>query len=184
MASKSNEVAVDVADGRSGSWHEKLRDGTPVLIRPIRSEDADLERRFIDSLSAKSVEFRFLGQVKVSDDMVRRLTHVDPQTGVALVAVFQEPAGDREIGVGRFHLDGDRATCECAVVVSDQWQGRGLGYLLMRHLIDIARERGIRRMYSIDAAENRNMQELAATFGFERVVQPDYPREVIHSLRL
>ena len=184
MASNSNEVEAKATGPRKGPWHETLRDGTPVVIRPMRTEDAEIARRFLSGLSPQSLEFRFLGQVRVTDDMIRRLTDVDPQSGAALVAVHEGAGGGGEVGVGRFYLDVDRATCECAIVVSDEWQGRGLGHLLMRHLIDIARERGIRRMYSIDAAENRNMQELAATFGFERVVQPDYPREVIHSLRL
>jgi len=183
MAS-GNEVSTAAAGDRKAVWRETLRDGTSILVRPIRSEDADLERRFVEELSPESREFRFLGQVKVSDEMVRRLTKVDPKTAVALVALLPGPAGDREIGVGRFYLDGDRTTCECAITVSDEWQGRGLGYLLMHHLIDIARERGVRRMYSIDAADNHKMRDLATACGFERAVYPDFPREVIHSLEL
>jgi GNAT superfamily N-acetyltransferase len=166
------------------AWSETLRDGTLVRIRPIQGEDAGLERRFLETLSPESRESRFLGQVNVTDEMLRRAANVDPQSGVALIAVLPGLAGDTEIGVGRFCMDGDRATCECAIVVSDEWQGRGLGYSLMRHLIEIARERGIRRMYSIDATANHKMRDLAAACGFERVVHPSYPGEVIHSLRL
>lgn len=184
MPSSGHEINAGTKGEGQAGWRETLRDGTPVLIRSIRSEDADLERRFVEELSPESREFRFLGQVKVSDDMVRRLTNVDPKTGVALVALLPGPAGDRQIGAGRFCLDGDRATCECAVVVSDEWQGKGLGYLLMHHLIDIARERGVRRMYSIDSTENHKMRELAAACGFERAVNPDFPSEAIHSLKL
>jgi len=170
--------------GRKPPSTETLRDGTRVLIRYIGSEDADLERRLLQELSPESKQFRFLGQVKVTDELVRRLTNVDPRDTVALIALVQGATGDREIGVGRFCLDEDRATCECAITVSDEWQGKGLGYLMMRDLIELARARGVRRMYSIDAADNHKMRELAQAFGFERVVHPDFPSEVVHSLVL
>jgi GNAT superfamily N-acetyltransferase len=184
MGKSVHGAAETGASDRHPIWHEKLRDGTAVTIRPIRGEDAGIERRFIDELSPESREFRFLGQMGVSDDMVRRFTNVDPKTAVALVALLDAPGEERAIGVGRFHLDKDRATCECALAVSDEWQGRGLGYSMMHHLIDIARERGVRRMYSIDSASNHKMRELAASCGFERAVNPDYPSEAIHSLKL
>jgi len=169
---------------RSDACHETLRDGTRVLIRPMRAEDASLERRFVDELSPESRSRRFLGQVNPDDETVRRLADVDPRAGAALIALLETPGADRQIGVGRFYLDGDRATCECAIVVSDEWQRKGLGYLLMQHLIAIARERGVRRMYSIDSADNDDMQRLAAAWGFERAIHPDDPREAIHTLDL
>lgn len=165
-------------------WHETLRDGSRVLIRPIGREDAALERAFIERLSPASRQYRFLGQVKMSDEMIRRLTEIDYRRDMAFIALRHEAGEKTEIGVSRFCVSDDDSSCECAVVVSDEWQGRGLGHLLMRHLIEVARQRGIKRMFSIDSAGNQQMRQLAASLGFERKVTQGYPNEVVYSLAL
>lgn len=182
IATPSNEAIVGF-DPMS-HWHETLRDGTRVLIRPISKDDAALEHAFIERLSPASRWYRFLGQLKVSDDMIRRLTDIDYRRDMAFVALRHEAGEKREIGVSRFCLSDDGASCECAVAVSDEWQGRGLGHLLMRHLIEVARQRGIRRMFSVDSAGNDQMRDLAASLGFERKVDDEYPSQVIYSLAL
>jgi GNAT superfamily N-acetyltransferase len=178
----NNEPVVDFDP--MAHWHETLRDGTRVLIRPIGKEDAALERAFIERLSPQSLRYRFLGQVKASDDLVRRLTDIDYRRDMAFVALRHEAGEKREIGVSRFFVSDDGTNCECTVAVSDEWQGKGLGHLLMRHLIEVARTRGIKRMFSIDSADNQQMRDLAASLGFDRKVDPDYPSEVTHSLAL
>jgi GNAT superfamily N-acetyltransferase len=165
-------------------WHDTLRDGTRVLIRPIHREDAALERAFIDRLTPESLGYRFLGQVNPGDEMIRKLTDVDLSHDMAFVALRHDEGEKREIGVSRFYVSRDGKSCECTVTVGDEWQGRGLGYLLMRHLIDVARQRGIKQMYSIDSANNYRMRELAQSLGFERKVDPSYPSEAIHTLAL
>lgn len=70
------------------------------------------------------------------------------------------------------------------MAVSDEWHNKGLATLLMGHLIKIARERGIGRMYSIDAADNAAMRDLATHMGFERRIDPDDAAQVIHTLNL
>jgi GNAT superfamily N-acetyltransferase len=180
---------VKMHDGSAASdpamhWHEKLDDGTRVLIRPIRKEDADLERSFIERLSPESRSYRFLGQVRASDDLIRRLTEIDYQHDMAFIALHLDAGEKQEIGVSRFSIGEDGESCECAVVVSDAWQGKGLGTLLMRHLIEVARQRGIKRMFSIDMAGNPGMRNLAASLGFVRKMDHEYPGEVIHTLDL
>jgi GNAT superfamily N-acetyltransferase len=165
-------------------WHETLRDGTRVLIRPIAKEDAALERAFIERLSPQSLEYRFLGQIKPSDDEIRRLTDIDYARDMAFLALRHEAGEKREIGVSRFCLSEDGTSCECAVAVSDEWQGRGLGYLLMRHLIEVARHRGIKRMYTIENATNQKMRDLAKSLGFSRKSDHDYASEVTYTLDL
>lgn len=165
-------------------WHETLRDGDRVLIRPMGKEDAALERAFIERLSPASRWYRFLGQIRASDDVIRRLTDIDYRRDMAFIALRHEAGEKREIGVSRFCLSDDGTSCECAVAVSDEWQGKGLGHLLMRHLIEMARQRGIKRMFSIDSAGNQQMRKLAASLGFGRKVEPGYPSEVIYSLDL
>jgi GNAT superfamily N-acetyltransferase len=166
-------------------WQERLRDGTTVLIRPIHGEDAEIERRFIERLSPAARRLRFLGEIKTpSAAMIDQLTHPDPLRDAAFVALIADGAEKREIGVARFSARPDGLTCECAVVVSDEWQGRGLATMLMRHLIGVARGRGIECMYSIDTASNHAMRDLAEHLGFQRKPDPNDATQVLHVLDL
>lgn len=166
-------------------WREKLRDGTTALIRPIHPSDAELERRFIERLSPESRRLRFLGQVGTpSPALLAQLTHPDPARDAAFVALIAEGAAKREIGVARFSAQADGKTCECAVTVSDDWHNRGLATVLMRHLIEIARRRGIESMYSVDAAENPAMHDLATHLGFTCRRDPNDAAQVVHTLDL
>ncbi len=165
-------------------WHETLRDGARVLIRPIQKEDAALERAFIERLSPESRAYRFLGQIRVSDELIRRLTDINCDRDMAFVALRHEAGEKREIGASRFCVSDDEASCECAIAVSDEWQGRGVGYLLMRHLIDVARRRGIKRMVAVVSLGNQKMRNLAAGLGFEMNGNHEYPGELTYSLNL
>jgi len=177
--------ALSAVNAPVRQWKEKLRDGTTVLIRPIRAEDAAIERRFIETLSPQSRRFRFLGEIKTpSAALIEQLTHPNPDRDAAFVALVADGAEKREIGVARFSARPDSASCECAVAVADDWQHRGLGTLLMRLLIDVARTRGIECMYSVDAADNSAMRELAAHLGFARKPDPSDATQVLHTLDL
>jgi GNAT superfamily N-acetyltransferase len=80
--------------------------------------------------------------------------------------------------------DADGKRCECAVTVFDEWQHKGLGSSLMKHLIEVARSNGIRCMFSIDSAENQAMKDLAGFLGFHTREDPDDSSQVIHELQL
>lgn len=166
-------------------WSETLRDHSQVVIRPIMPQDRDAERAFIEGLSLEARRFRFLGQVKCpSESLIAKFTNIDYVHEVAFVAVISEDGHERIVGVSRYSTDESGMNCECAVTVSDEWQNRGLGTLLMHHLIEVARARGIRRMMSIDLAENVRMQDLAHYLGFDTRVDPDDASQVIHELTL
>ncbi len=165
-------------------WRERLRDGTEVLIRPITKDDGVLERAFIERLSPQSKQNRFHGQYRIDDAVIRRFTDIDYRRDMAFIALLDAADGEREIGVCRFCISEDNQSCECAVAVSDEWQGKGLGTLLMRHLIAIARQRGIKRMISIELSGNRAMHDLAESLGFKRDVDHRYSGETIHKLDL
>ena len=166
-------------------WKDKLRDGTTVLIRSIRGGDVDIERKFIERLSPQSRHFRFLAEIKApSAGLLTQLTHPDPIYDAAFIALIAQGSEKVEIGVARFSTRPDGLSCECAVAVSDEWQQRGLATLLMQHLIEVARRRGIECMYSIDAAGNSDMRELAEHLGFQRKPDPDDATQVLHVLDL
>lgn len=166
-------------------WEETLHDGTQVVVRPIRREDAALERAFIERLSPESRRLRFLGSMsEPGDDLIRRLTDIDYQRDVAFVALVERDGAQQEIGVSRFNIAPDGQSCECAVTVADEWRNRGLGSLLMHHLIEVARQRGVRTMISLDAADNPAMRDLARYLGFRRERDPNDATQVIHTLTL
>jgi GNAT superfamily N-acetyltransferase len=166
-------------------WNERLRDGTEVLVRPLDAGDADAERGFIESLSPESKRFRFLGQIgHPSDDMIHRLTHLESPREIAFAAIARSEGRELLIGVSRYGASADGGECECAVTVRDDWQRRGVGTLLLAHLLQVAKARGIKRVWSIDSAGNARMDELARYFGFERRPDPCDATQVVHSLWL
>jgi len=170
---------------RSLRWSQTLRDRSQVLIRTIVPQDRVAERAFLDTLSSEARRFRFLGQVKCpSERLMDRLTDLDPHGEAAFVAVIPEGSAERIVGVARYSASADGVACECAVTVTDEWQNKGLGSALMKHLIELARERGIHRMYSVDLAENLQMRDLARHLGFHVRVDPDDAGQVIHELSL
>jgi acetyltransferase len=75
--------------------------------------------------------------------------------------------GETLIGVARYVLDKNDESAEFAIVVADAWQGRGIGRRLLGKLIEVARERGLRRLYGEILATNRPMLELVRKLGFK-----------------
>ena len=163
---------------------EILRDGSPVTIRPLNSQDIGIEREFIKRLSPQSRHFRFLSSfAEPGEQLLERLTKLDAATEAAFVALAVESGVEREVGVARMSAVGD-GRAEFAVTVRDDWQHKGLGTLLTKHVIAAARQRGVNAIYSVDASENRPMNEFAKTLGFGSDINPQDATEVMHTLQL
>lgn len=142
----------------------RLRDGSEVLVRPIRPDDKEVLLRGFERLSEQSRYQRFLTPVpQLSSTQVEYLTEVDHHDHEALVALDAE--GGDGVGVARFVRDGDSDAAEAAVTVIDEWHGRGLGTVLCNLLADRAREEGIRRFTAVLLASNRQMLDVLATLG-------------------
>jgi acetyltransferase len=153
---------------------EQLNDGTDIIIRPIRPEDAEIEQEFIRSLSAESKYFRFMNSIhELSLEMLVRFTQIDYHNEMALVAIKPDPAGEEEIGVCRYMTNPDKRSCEFAIVVSDKWQGKGIARLLMQKLLDIARNRNLEIMEGQVLSNNYRMLELMASMGFQIENDPE-----------
>ena len=144
-----------------------LRDGSTVLVRPIRPEDAALEKRFVEGLSTKSRYQRFLNQMaELPPQLMARFTQLDYDREIALVALA--PGGGEFIGVGRYAPNADGTSAEFALTVADAWQGRGLGRALLEKLVGCARAAGYAALDGTILSANSEMLELAARLGFER----------------
>ena len=131
-----------------------LRDGSAVLIRPVRSTDAAELADGFARLSAASRQMRFLGVKKaLSAAELRYFTDVDHHDHEALGALDQ--AGGHGVGIARYIRDaGDPQAAEIAITIVDDWQGRGLGTELLARLSDRARQEGIRRFTALADAGN------------------------------
>jgi acetyltransferase len=154
----------------------KLKDGTQVTIRPIHPTDEALMVRFHQTLSDNSVYFRYLGPLKLSQRIEhRRLIKVclnDYDHELALVVEKQDLTGGNRseiLGVGRLIKFQEQHEAEFAVVVSDAFQGSGLGLHLMRRLIRIARHEGHQRLIGYVLPDNRAMLHICEKLGFRRI---------------
>jgi acetyltransferase len=152
--------------------HEcRLDNGRAVTIRPIRPEDEPLVAKFHETLSERTVHFRYFHAMKLSQRVEHeRLLHIcfsDYDRGLALVAESANSSGGKEIlGVGRISKFRDGKEAEFALIVSDLVQGHGLGEELLRRLIDIARDENIEKIVGSILAENVEMQRLCEKVGF------------------
>jgi len=159
----------------------RAEDGTLVIVRPIRPEDANIEREFVHSLSPEARYLRFMGSVKeLTPAMLARFTQIEYGREMALIAVVNEETRERQIGVARYSTNLDGTSAEFAIVVAEPWQRHGLGRYLMLQLIDIARAQGLSTLVGQVLAANPQMLELAAGLGF--VVEDNDPR--VKSVRL
>jgi RimJ/RimL family protein N-acetyltransferase len=140
-----------------------LRDGSHVLIRPVRSSDAPLLADGFTRLSATSRWMRFLTPKKeLSPAELRYFTDLDHHDHEALGAL--DHGNGRGVGIARYiRHAGDPYAADIAVTIVDDWQGRGLGTELLARLSDRARQEGVHRFTALVAAENVAVARLLRT---------------------
>jgi acetyltransferase len=145
-----------------------LKDGTQVLIRPIREDDAEDLQEAFQRLSMESIYLRFLSVKKeLTDEEARTLSTVDYTARMAFVATCKENGREIVVGVSRYALlDASKPEmAESAVVVADEYQGRGIGKLLLRRLVSYARTKGIHYLRGNMQIGNNRMLELVKRSG-------------------
>ncbi|MDE1989670.1 MAG: GNAT family N-acetyltransferase [Betaproteobacteria bacterium] len=153
-----------------------LNDGTPVTLRPIRPEDAEMEQTFVKSLSEDTRYYRFMDALReLPRAMLVRFTQLDYSREMAIIAVVEEAGREIQIGVARYSTNPDGESCEFALVISDAWQGHGLGRDLMQYLMQIAATNGLKSMEGEVLAGNTAMLHLMSSLGFATTTSPDDP---------
>ena len=150
--------------------------GGEYTVRPIRPDDAQMLQDLMQHLSPESRYFRFVSSItELPPTMLARFTLIDYDREMALVAVFKErTAGtdgeftetERIVGVSRYITNPDQSSCEFALVVADDFSGKGLGSRLMLSIMDVARERGLTEMDGLVLANNPGMLKLMRSLGF------------------
>jgi len=163
----------------------ELPGGIAVTIRPIRPEDAGIEHAFVHGLSEQSKFLRFMfGLRDLTPAMLSRFTQIDYDRELALIATVDTEEGEKQIGVVRYTTLPDEETCEFAIVVGDEWQGKGVARRMFSRLIDAARERRLKVMTGVTLRENTRMIELSRSLGFRTGPDPDDPDLVQMTLQL
>jgi acetyltransferase len=153
-------------------WEWRLKDGTAVTIRPIRPEDEPLMVQFHSTLSERSVYLRYFCSLslstRVEHERLVRICFGSYDRGFAMVAERKNPeTGEHEVlGVGRFSAI-NRAEAEAAVLVSDKWQGRGLGTELLAVVARVAREEKFRKLSGEILRDNLATQAIFRKVGFK-----------------
>jgi acetyltransferase len=152
---------------------EEMHDGTPIVVRPIRPEDEPLMVKFHESLSEESVYMRYFHMMKLDQrtahERLTRICFIDYDREMALVAErMDRETGEREIlGVSRLSRRGAApGEAEFSVLVSDHFQRRGLGTLLLSRLLEVGRAEGLRRITAEILLDNRPMQRISERLGF------------------
>lgn len=148
-----------LVDPRSFRAEERLRDGTPLAIRSVRSDDRDRMREAYARLSPEAIYLRLFAPKKdLSEPELTRLIEVDFDREVALVATIGAGTQESVIGGGRYvSANNDRRAAEVAFTVDGRYRGQGIASRLLQHLAAIARGRGITRFEAEVLAENRAM---------------------------
>ncbi len=156
-----------------------LTDGTPLMIRPIRTDDADHVQEFTRNLSEEARLMRFMGQVnELSPEMLVQFTQLDYRREMALVAMAELDGQQVQVGVARYVINPDGRSCEFAVVVSDRIQHQGLGTKLMKGLFHAAGQHGLEVIEGSVLKKNAPMLRLMKELGFTQRPDPD-DRELV-----
>jgi acetyltransferase len=148
--------------------HTQTSAGINIFVRPIRPEDASLLIELFESLSSQSVYRRFFTPMKrLPHSMLARFTQIDYDRHIALVALSESESKETMRGVARVIIGRNLKEAEFSVVVSDPWQGKGIGAALLQRCISIAKERGIEKVMGTVLAENTQMLALGNKLGFK-----------------
>jgi len=146
-----------------------LADGEQIFLRPIKPTDDDLMIELFNSFSKETIHLRFFSYLKyMPKDQLERFTHIDYEKQVAIVALPKEDDKGKIVAVGRYNvLPGDPDEAEFAIVVQDDYQGRGIGAEILRHLVHIARLQGVRVIVGYILYDNSHMRALLRKSGLE-----------------
>ena len=151
----------------------RLRDNTLAILRPIRPEDEPLMIEFHKTLSEQSVRFRYFSLLKletrIAHERLTRICFNDYDCEIALVIDYKNPQTARHeiLGVGRLSKLHGLDEAEWAIIISDQWQGHGLGTKLLRLLVEIGRKEKLSRIFAHILPDNSVMQHVSKKVGFK-----------------
>ncbi len=151
-----------------------LRNGRKAFVRPVRPEDEEEFRRFFERITPEDLRLRFFAPVRdFSHPFLARLTQLDYARAIAFVA-FDEQTGEM-MGAVRLHADANHETGEYGILLRSDLKGLGLGWILMRLMIEWAKAEGLHEVEGQVLRENTTMLEMCRSLGFSIRIDPDDP---------
>ncbi len=145
-----------------------LDSGTEIYFRPIHPTDAPLMRDLLYNLSQETLYYRFMSHNQhFGQTEIQNFVYVDHRKDVAIVGTLPEAHGDDIVAVGRYYLDERTNLAEVAFVIRDQWQHKGLGTFMFRHLITLAKASGIAGFTAEVLRDNKAMQSIFNHSGYK-----------------
>jgi acetyltransferase len=162
-----------------------LDNGVPALIRPIRPEDEPLIYALFTTLSEETIVSRFNQRLTdMPHERLARYCQLDYERELAFVAVTKEsPEKEQVIADVRILKMADLETAELAILVTDEWQGHGIGTVLMDYCVRIARELEIRTLWMEILRTNSKMLHLSTASGFKEAGTDDDMVRVVLELK-
>ena len=152
--------------------HVTLRDGEKVLFRPLKVKDAKLYPDFLAEVTGDDLRLRFFAPMRaVSHELLDQLIHYDPARAMAFIAIDEQSG--KMLGVVRLHDDPDGKGAEFAILLRSHLKGHGLGWLMMKHMIAFAKDKGLRTVHGQVLAENATMLQMCGELGFHIVEDGD-----------
>ncbi len=147
-----------------------LADGTPILIRAIKQSDRQRLSEGFHHLSSQSIFYRFFRRKKdLSEEELRYFTEVDFDHHVAIVAAIMDGDKEDDIGVARFveiQTHNPERVAEFALAIEDEYQNKGVGTLLFKHLVSIAQQQGFSKLIADVLLDNKGMMRILKNSGF------------------
>ena len=163
----------------------RIYDGRELRLRDIDVSDVAAIKRCFKRLSPEDIRRRFLHSMsELPEPMAQRLCHIDPTIERAYVLEDENVIPGEIRGVGRIYVDEAADSAEFSIVVEQDWTRLGLGAMLMQHLVDECRRRGLSEIWGYVLLENRPMLQLCRELGFVQRLLPDEPGTAQISLAL
>ncbi|MEL7433248.1 MAG: bifunctional acetate--CoA ligase family protein/GNAT family N-acetyltransferase, partial [Chloroflexota bacterium] len=153
------------------SWQSE--DGNEFTIRPIRPEDEPLMVKFHETLSERTVQLRYFTPMNLRQrtrhERLARIVFIDYDREMALVAARHNPKADEQeiAGVGRITKSHSQQEAEFGIIISDRYQGQGIGRELLQRLIQVGRDENLQQITGYILSDNTGMLNLAKTLGFD-----------------
>lgn len=157
-----------IPEGENFSEHVILKNGMGLLLRPAVPEDKELIREFLSRISAESLRMRFMASIShVSDETINTFCRNDFTDSGCLVASVSEAGKERIVGLGNYLASANGRTAEVAFLIEDEFQGKGIGTILLERLAGLAAANGFVHLEAEVLPENISMINVFKSSGFK-----------------
>ncbi len=156
-----------IPEGKNFKEHVLLKDGQGILLRPAENRDKELIKEFLSRVSQESLRMRFMVSVsQVPEETINMFSNCDFKEMGCLLAIVGEGEEEKVIGLGNYITSPNGRSAEVAFLIEDDYQGKGIGTILLERLAGIAAGHGIVEFEAEVLPENISMLKVFKGSGF------------------